>query len=56
MGSGVVLLGLGAVTLSFGGDDRKTYGWALAFAGMAAVQFSFASWELALARSAAPPA
>lgn len=52
MGSGVVLVGLGAVTLTFGGDDRETYGWALAFAAMAAVQFSFASWELAIARSA----
>jgi hypothetical protein len=26
--SGVVLSGLGVVTLSFGGSDRKTYGWA----------------------------
>jgi hypothetical protein len=56
MGSGVVLVGLGAMTLSFGGDDRKTYGWALAFSAMAAVQFSFASWELAIARSAVQPA
>jgi hypothetical protein len=29
--SGVVLVGLGAVTLSFGGNDGKTYGWATAF-------------------------
>jgi hypothetical protein len=56
MGSGVVLVGLGAVTLSFGGDDWETYGWALAFAAMGAVQLAFASWELAIARSAAQPA
>lgn len=51
MASGIVVAGLGAVTLSFGGNDRKTYGWAIAFLALAAAQFSFASWELAIARS-----
>jgi len=51
IGSGIVLVGLGAVTLSFGGNDVKTYGWTIAFLALAAAQFSFADWELAIARS-----
>jgi hypothetical protein len=27
----IVLTGLGTATLSFGGNDRKTYGWAPLF-------------------------
>ena len=50
--SGVVVAGLGAVTLAFGGNDRKTYGWTTVFLALAAAQFSFASWELTIARSA----
>jgi hypothetical protein len=49
--TGTVLVGLGVVTLSFGGNDWKTYGWTMAFLALAAAQFSFASWELAIARS-----
>jgi hypothetical protein len=49
--SGIVLVGLGAVTLSFGGNDWKTYGWTMVFLALAAAQFSFASWELTIARS-----
>lgn len=52
--SGTVLVGLGVVTLSFGGADRKTYGWTLAFLGGAAAQFAFASWELRIAGSTGP--
>jgi hypothetical protein len=48
--SGVVLVGLGAVTLSFGGNDGKTYGWATAFLA-AAANLAFAGWELSIARS-----
>jgi hypothetical protein len=48
---GVGLAGLGAVTLSVGGNDRKTYGWTMAFLAVAAAQFSFAYWELTIARS-----
>jgi hypothetical protein len=51
---GIVLTGLGAVTLSFGGNDGKTYGWAMVFLALAAAQFSFAYWELTIARSAFP--
>jgi hypothetical protein len=49
--SGIALVGLGAVTLSFGGNDWKTYGWTMVFLALAAAQFSFAYWELTIARS-----
>jgi len=49
--SGIALTGLGAVTLSFGGNDWKTYGWTMVFLALAAAQFSFACWELIIARS-----
>jgi hypothetical protein len=45
------LVGLGAATLSFGGNDRKTYGWTMFFLALAAAQFSFAYWERTIARS-----
>jgi hypothetical protein len=51
---GTALVGLGVVTLAFGGNDGKTYGWTVAFLALAAAQFSFACWELAIARSASP--
>ena len=54
MASGIVVAGLGAVTLSFGGNDWKTYGWTMVFLALAAAQFSFAYWELTIARSASP--
>jgi hypothetical protein len=49
---GAVLVGLGVVTLCFGGNDRKTYGWAAAFLAAAAANLAFARWELAIGRSA----
>ncbi|MGA9857651.1 MAG: hypothetical protein WBQ18_07290 [Solirubrobacteraceae bacterium] len=49
--SGVVLAGLGVVTLSFGGDDRKTYAWTIAFLAAGAANVAFAYWELEIARS-----
>jgi hypothetical protein len=52
--SGIALVGLGVVTLSFGGDDWKTFGWTMVFLALAAAQFSFAYWELTIARSASP--
>jgi hypothetical protein len=42
--SGAVLVGASAATLSFGGADAKTYGWATAFLAMGAAQFAFAYW------------
>jgi hypothetical protein len=50
---GTVLVGLGVVTLFFGGNDRKTYGWAMAFLAAAAANLAFARWELVIDRSAA---
>ena len=52
--SGTVLVGLGAVTLSFGGNDWRTYGWTMGFLALAAAQFSFGYWELTIARSGSP--
>jgi hypothetical protein len=49
--SALVLVGLGVVTLSFGGNDWPTYGWTLVFLALAAAQFSFAYWLLTIARS-----
>jgi len=49
--SGIVLTGLGIITLAFGGNDWKTYGWTLLWLALAAAQVSFASWLLAIARS-----
>lgn len=34
-----------------GGIPMKTYGWMMAFLAVAAAQFSFAYWELTVARS-----
>jgi hypothetical protein len=51
--SGIVLAALGVVTLSFGGNDWKTYGWTMAFLAAAAANSAFAYWELSIARSAA---
>ena len=50
---GTVLVGLGVLTLSFGGNDAKTYGWATAFLAAAAANLAFARWELAIDRSTA---
>jgi uncharacterized membrane protein YgaE (UPF0421/DUF939 family) len=49
----VVAAGLGVVTLSFGGNDWKTYGWTLAFLAIAAANLGWAYWELSIARSIA---
>ena len=49
--SGTAMVGLGAVTLSFGGNDPKTYGWTAFWLALAAAQFSFAYWELTITRS-----
>ena len=50
---GIVLASLGVVTLSFGGNDWKTYGWTMAFLAAAAAHLAFAHWELSIARSTA---
>jgi hypothetical protein len=52
---GVALACLALVTLSFGGNDVKTYFWTMVFLVPAAANFAFAYWELNIARSAAAP-
>jgi hypothetical protein len=52
--SGFVLVGLGAVTLAFGGHDSTTYGWRACWLLLAAAAFSVAYWLLTIARSAPP--
>jgi hypothetical protein len=47
--SAIVLTGLGVVTLSFGGKDRKTYAWAIWFLGGAAANAAYGYWELSIA-------
>jgi hypothetical protein len=53
---GIALACLGFVTLAFGGNDWKTYGWTMGFLAAGAAQFAFAYWELNIARSAAAQA
>ena len=48
----VVLVGLGGVTLVGGSFTTKAAVWAALFLAAAAAQYSFAAWELAIARSA----
>jgi hypothetical protein len=53
IGAAIVLVGLGVVTLSFGGNDWQTYGPAIVFLAVAAANLAFARWELIIARSEA---
>ena len=52
--AGIVLAGLGAVTLFGGSFTANAAGFAALFLVAAAGSFSFAAWELAIARSASP--
>ncbi len=52
--SGCVFAGLGVVTLSFGGNDWKTYRWTMGFLSAGAAQLAFAYWELSIARAEPP--
>jgi hypothetical protein len=54
IGAGVVLAGLGAVTLFGGSFTTIAVGWAALFLAAAAADFLYAAWELAIARSASP--
>ena len=49
--SGITLIALGIVTLCFGGNDWKTYVWALAFGVAGGANLVFGYWELTIARS-----
>lgn len=52
-GGAIVAAGLGVITLIFGGNDAKTYGWAALFLAIAAANLAFARWELTIARAEA---
>jgi hypothetical protein len=52
--AGIVLAGLGAVTLFGGSFSTKAVGFAALFLVAAAGSFSIAAWELAIVRSAPP--
>jgi hypothetical protein len=54
IGGGIVCTVCGVLTLSFGGSDGTTYGWAAVFMGGAALAFAAGYWELTIARSASP--
>jgi len=54
--AGIVLVGLGAVTLVGGSFTAKAVGWAMLFLAAAAGSFAGAAWDLAIARSASPGA
>jgi len=52
--AGIVLAGLGAVTLVGGSFTAKAIGWTAFWLVLAALQFSAAYWLRTIARSAAP--
>ena len=52
IGAGIVLAGLGVVTLVGGSFTAKAVGWALLFLAAGAGSFAWAAWDLAIARSA----
>jgi hypothetical protein len=51
---GAVLTTCCLLTLGFGGQDSKTYGWAAVFLACAALAFAAGCWQLTIARQAAP--
>ena len=53
---GAVLVGLGVVTLVFGGSDSKTYIWAVAFLAAGVADFGFARWLVTIADADQTPA
>ena len=55
IGGGFTLTVCGVLTLSFGGSDTKTYGWAAFFLVPAALNFAFGYWQITIARSASAP-
>ena len=50
--AGIVLAGLGGVTLVGGSFTTEAAGWAMLFLAAAAGSFAWAAWDLAIARSA----
>jgi len=56
IGSGIALTTCSLLTLTFGGSDAKTYGWAALFLVPAALNFAFGYWQITIARAATPRA
>jgi signal transduction histidine kinase len=54
LGAGVVLVGLALVTLSFGGNDLKAFGYAMAFLAAAAANLALGYWDLTIASRKLP--
>jgi hypothetical protein len=50
IGGGIALTVCGVLTLTFGGSDRKTYGFAALFLVPAAVSLGFGYWQITIAR------
>ncbi len=49
IGAGIVLVGLAVVTLSFGGNDWRTYGWTMAFLAAGAANLAWGYWDTTIA-------
>ena len=49
IGAGIVSVGLGVVTLTFGGNNWKTYGWTMAFLAAGAANLAFGYWLITIA-------
>ena len=49
IGAGIVLVGLGVVILSLGGNDWTTYGWTMALLAAGAANLAFGYWFITIA-------
>ena len=49
IGIGIILVGLGVVTLAFGGNDWKTYGFTMMFLAAAAANLALGYWQITIA-------
>jgi signal transduction histidine kinase len=49
IGAGIVSVGLGVVTLSFGGNNWETYGWTMAFLAAGAANLAWGYWDINIA-------
>jgi signal transduction histidine kinase len=49
IGVGIASIGLGVVTLSFGGNDWTAYGWTMAFLAAGAANLAFGYWFITIA-------
>lgn len=52
IGGGIATVGLGCVTLAYGGANRTAYGWALGFGVLGVAEVAFGCWELSIAGAA----